>query len=303
MRTTTLVTVLTRLTTAMAVAAPVVVFGFLYVLQVQPERAAADESRHKLVGARDELNRRRSLLGSNAASKEALAVQEFDARTTEGDRVGELADAVTALLNSPAVGGVSKLSIESGAPVDGPVDSMARRFPTTVAQMPVTVTFDAGYEQIGRFFWNLRVLPTTFDLRSVELIPLTASRGGLLRAKVSLLAFHRPETAGPRQPPRIQVVDVNTPPKWTRDPFAKPSRPDAGPTVASVAQPDPVVNSILFSNGRRVALVDGLVVGPGDRVRGGVVLSIETDAVVIAEPSGRARRVEIARPGARLADR
>ena len=48
-----------RLTTAMAVAAPVVVFGFLYVLQVQPERAAAAESRSQLAAARDELNRRR----------------------------------------------------------------------------------------------------------------------------------------------------------------------------------------------------------------------------------------------------
>jgi hypothetical protein len=291
MRSATLVKALTALTTAMAVAAPVVVFGFLYVLQVHPERAAVVELRNQLAAARDELNRRRSLVGPRFAVKEASALDEFDARATNATRVGEMADAVTAILNSRAVGGVSNLSIESGAPGDGPV-----------AYMPVTVTFDARYAQIGRFFWNLRMLPTAFDLQSVELTPLTASRGGLTRAKVSLLVFQRLETAGPRQASRTHVVDVITPPEWVRDPFAKPALPGAD-RIASAVQPDPVVSSILFSNGRRVALVDGQVVRRGDRVRAGVVLSIEVDAVVIADPQGRARRFEIKRPVIRSTQR
>ncbi len=274
MRSATLVTVLTRLTTAMAVAAPVVVFGFLYVLQVQPERTAAEDVRHQLAVARDELNRRRSLLRSKALDKEP---------EVEGDRAGDLAEAVTALLNSPAVGGASNVSIDSGS--------------------TVTVTFDARYEQIGRFFWHLRVLTTAFDLHSVDLTPLTVPAGGLTRARVSLVALHRPETVGTNQPPLTDIVDVDTPPIWARDPFASPPRPDASRAAGVVAQPDPVVSGILYSSGRRVALIDGRLVGPGDRVGGGVVLSIEANAVVITEPGGRERRVEIARPAVRLANR
>ena len=45
MKSATLVTTLTSLTTAMAVAAPFVVFGFLYVLLVQPD---ADRSAERL---------------------------------------------------------------------------------------------------------------------------------------------------------------------------------------------------------------------------------------------------------------
>lgn len=296
MKSARLVTALTSLTTGMAVAAPLVIFGFLYVIYVQPARAAADESRSQLAAARDELNRRRSVIGSRSAGTQASALEEFDARTTEGARAAELADALTAALNSPAVGGVSNLSIESGAPADNPVNSMVHSFAQTVIQTRVTVTFDARYEQIRRFFRNLRALPTIFDLQSVELLPLSAAPDGLMRAKVLLLAFHRVETGQPSQVPQIRTVDVTTPPQLTRNPFAKPSRSGAGRTGSSQAQPDPVVGSILISRGRRVALVDGLVVGRGDRVRAGVVHSIEADAVVIVEPGGRTRRVEIARP-------
>jgi len=302
MKSTTLVKALTTLTTAMAVVAPIVVFGFLYVLQVQPEREAAVELRKQLAEARSELNRRRLLVRPELAVAEASDLDEFDARTTGTDRVGETADALTAVLNSPAVGGVSNLSIESGSSAGGPIDSIVRVLSQTVAYTPVTVTFDARYEQIGRFFWNLRVLPTIFDLQSVELTPLTASRGGLTRARMSLLVFHQPQAAGPKQTPRRPVVDVITPPEWGRDPFAPPPRP-AADRVGSAAQPDPVVSSILFSDGRRVALVDGRAVGRGDPVRPGIVLSIEVDAVVIAEPGGRARRFEIERPVSRLTQR
>jgi hypothetical protein len=286
----------------MAVAAPVVVFGFLYVLRVQPERAAVAESRNELAEARGELNRRRAFVTHPPVVTEVPALDSFEARTMEANRVGDVADALTALLKSPAVGGVSNLSVETGLPTEPPMDSTARLFSPTVVQTPVTVMFDAQYEQIGRFFWNLRVLPTTFDLTSVELTPGIASRAGLMRAKVSLSVFHRPETtAQPAPAPRTQIVDVVTAPEWTRDPFAKRSRPVAD-RPATPSQPAPVVSSILFSRGRRIAMVDGRIVRPGDRVRSGVVRSIEPDAVVIAEANGVERRVAIERPVIRMAN-
>jgi hypothetical protein len=303
MKSSTLVTALTNLTTAMAVAAPMVVFGFLYVLQVQPERAAAVEARNQLAAARDELHRQRVFVRPQLVVTEASALDEFNARTTEGDGVGDMADALAGVLNGPAVAGVSNLSIDTGAPGDGPLDSMVRWFPRTVVHTPVTVTFDARYEQIGRFFWNLRVLPTTFDLQSVELTPGTGARAGLMRAKVSLLVFQRPRTAAPGQAPRPQMVDLMTTPEWGRDPFARQPAPAAERPVASVAPPAPVVSSILISGGRRIALVDGQVVRAGDRVRSGVVRAIEADAVVIADAEGRVRRFEIERAVIRMANR
>lgn len=281
---------------AMAVAAPIVVFGFLYVLQVQPERAAALEARNQLEVARGELNRQRALVRSQAARTAPSALDEFDARTAEGDRIGEVADVLTAVLNSPAVGGVSNLSIATGSPVDGSIDSIGALFSRKIAHTPVTVTFDARYEQVGRFFWNLGTMPTTFDLHSVELTPGTASRPGLMRAKVALLVFHRPGAMAAGRAPQPQTVDVTTPER-PRDPPAKQMRAAAAPdrAIASAAQPDPVVTSILISSGRRVARVDGRIVGPGDRLGAGVVRSIEPDAVVIVEPGGRARRFEIER--------
>ena len=302
MKSATLVTTLTGLTTVMAVAAPIVVFGFLYILQVHPEREAMAESRHRLAIARDELNRQQLFVGPQAVVTEVSALAEFDARTVEGDGVGEVADTLTAALNSPAVGSVSNVSIETGSPEDAPADSTARLFSETVKQTHVTLTFDARYEQIGRFFWNLRVLPTTFTLQSVELTPAAPSGAGLMRTKVSLLVFHQPDTASPVRASRAQVVDVITSPQWTRDPFANDRGGDPqGPVPAK--EPDPVVTSILFSSGRRVAMVDGRIVRAGDRVRTGIIRDIEADVLVIVGRDGRERRVAMTRPVVRMVKR
>jgi len=194
----TLVTTLTRLTMGIAIAAPMVVFGFLYVLCVQPERAAALEARNQVEAARSELNRRREVARARGTSVALSAPDEFDARTAVGDRVGEVVDVLRAALNSTAVGGVSNVSITAGSPVDGPIDSMATLFSRKVVQTPVTISFDARYEQVGRFFGNLGVLPTTFDLHSVELTPAAASRPGFMHANVSLLVFRRTAPEGAR---------------------------------------------------------------------------------------------------------
>lgn len=298
MKSTTLITTLTGLTTFMAVVAPVVVFGFLYFMRVQPERAAAANVGSRLAAARDELNRQRSMVRP-AVSGAMASPRAVNARTTELSRAGEFAAALVDLLKSPAVGGVSNLSVHRSAPVDGAAGPMARTFAQPVVQLPVTLTFNARYEQIERFFGNLRAMPTTFAVESVELTPLTNSAGGLMRATVSLLAFHVQEAGAVTQAPHTQAVDMSTPQRWARNPSAKERSSSTRP--ATTARVDPKVTSVLFSGGRRVAIVDGLVVGPGDRVRDGIVRSIEPDAVVIAGPGGHPRRVEIARRDVPLA--
>lgn len=268
MRSATLITTLTSLTTAMAVAAPFVVFGFLYVLLVQPERARAAIGRIELDRAFADLDRQRSSTSAPSGSVEAAVVDEFAARAARVERPSDLVDVLTDVLNGPAVGGVSNLLIETGA-----------------AGTPVTLTFDARFEQIVRFIRSLRALPANIDLPTVE-IGAVSSRTGLARANVTLLvsAETGQVVAAPMSPAAVAV------PERARD-EVRTRRPAATPP------PSPVVSSILISDGRRLATVDGQIVRPGDRLPAGTVQSIEPDAVVFAGPDGRSRRIEIARPG------
>ena len=174
---------------------------------------------------------------------------------------------ITSLANSPAVGGVTNLSIEMGAP-----------------DTPITVAFDAQYAQLGRFFWNLRTLPVSVELRSVDLAP---SKSPMMHAKLVLFAFRRGATAPP--------VEVPAAPEWRRDPFASQPSPAQGPKIAVVQQPDPVVKSILFSPSRRVAMVDGRIVGVGDHVGTFVVTEIEQDSVVLVTSRGVRTRITVQR--------
>ena len=299
MKSATLVAALTTLTTGMAVAAPLVVFGFLYVLHVQPARAAALEARARLAVAREELNRQRSSVTQATVGTQVSALDEFDARTEEGHGVEEVEDALTALLDSPAVGGVPNASIVTGAPEDIPTDATVRLFSQTMKQTPLTLTFHARFEQVRRFFWNLRVLPTAFTLQSVEVTPGGSTSAGPMRAKVSLLVFQEIQASTPRHAAAARPVDVITSPQRAQDPIAN-VRSAGGSVTPPTSEPDPVVTSILFSSGRRVALVDGRIVSVGDRVRAGTIRSIEPGAVVIVDAVGRERRATIARPATRL---
>jgi Tfp pilus assembly protein PilO len=259
-KSTTLVTTLTSLTTAMAVAAPVVVFGFLYVLQIQPERLGATAARSELDAALADLQRRR-LSTPGAAASDAAAVEHFVVLARKLDRADDLVDVLTELSNSSVVGGVSNLH--------------SRTSSLGNSRTLITLTFDARYEQIVRFFRAMGALPPSVTVQSVE-ISAEPSSPGLRHMNVSLLASPGGET--------------------TLSPKEKPPRGSAAPRQAESHQPDHVVSSILISNGRRVARVDGRIVGPGDRLRAGVVESIEPDAIVLTGPDGRPVRIGIERP-------
>ena len=93
-----------------------------------------------------------------------------------------------------------------------------------------------------------------------------------------------------------------------------PAREQAGESAGSAgpqAPPAPVaspeargtvrlrVRSILVGDDRRLALVDGRIVGPGDRVGGAVVMDIGPRTVDVREAGGGRRRLELARPAPR----
>lgn len=81
---------------------------------------------------------------------------------------------------------------------------------------------------------------------------------------------------------------------------SRPSPPEPQPTTgvvvdqpAELQSPLPNVDGILISSDRRLAVIDGVVVGVGDRVGQRVVARIDSEVVVFREPSGRLIRVPV----------
>jgi hypothetical protein len=290
---------------ALSLAVPFVVFGLIDVLAVEPRRAAEQSARAQAETLGAEASRMLGLIRS-APVTAALAQREFERRTSNGDAAPEVLEAIASLVNSPAVGGVSNLSIDTGEGQDptAAVDPRIRLFQPPIAYTMVAVSFDARYAQIGRFFWNLRTLPSTFELRSVEVVP--APVAPLMRAKLVLFVFQRP---GPAQTvpspalPTLQMVDVSSTPEWHRDPFAPAPQPIKAMAVLALAAPEPVVHSILFSPQRRVALVDGRIVRAGDYLDSARVVAVEQDAVVILTSAGVVRRLALVQPPVRATRR
>ena len=302
---------LVRAIPALALASPLVLLGAIYVLAVQPARTAQQIASAHAEALRGELARMQSLL-RNAPAVEVVAQREFEMRTPADDRAPDVADAIVSLLNGPAVGGVSRLSIETGDAVrlDGPagnaVDPRVSLFHAPITYTPMTVSFDSRYAQIGRFFWNLRALPSTFELRAVEIEHATVAP--LMRTKLVLFVFRRPDAAPAAQPAAsggLQMVDLTLTPAWDHDPFARGPEPVAVPAVAVVkpVPKDPVVHTILFSSQWRTALIDGRIVRAGDRVGAWLLQAIEEDAVVFITESGQIKRLPLEQPRFRAAKR
>jgi hypothetical protein len=56
---------------------------------------------------------------------------------------------------------------------------------------------------------------------------------------------------------------------------------------------DAVLGTILYSSERRLAIIDGRIVGPGDEVRGARVVDIDAASVLLQDGSGRLRRLTL----------
>jgi len=95
--------------------------------------------------------------------------------------------------------------------------------------------------------------------------------------------------------PAPPVIEMASAPSWRRDPFlfGDETRAIARPIVRSPAPIRPNVRTILYSADRRLAIVDGQIVGVGDAVGGYTVVDIEKGAVVFTAPSGERVRVPV----------
>jgi hypothetical protein len=116
-----------------------------------------------------------------------------------------------------------------------------------------------------------------------------------------------PPVARPAEPPRATAQTTQTTPA-VRPPAALPERTSvpqaerATPAPArdrvrpapppEVASPfDAVLGTILYSPDRKLAIVDGRIVGPGDEVRGARIVDITPTAVLLRDGQGRLRQL------------
>jgi hypothetical protein len=110
-----------------------------------------------------------------------------------------------------------------------------------------------------------------------------------------------------RSIPRVESVPsatVTAPPEQLSSPVSD-TRGNVLPSPATLMlegrqaplkEPLPKVDTVLIDQERRLALIDGVIVGVGDSVGSRVVVQIERDAVVLREPSGRFVRVRLRSP-------
>ena len=169
------------------------------------------ESRVRLL--QDTVNRGRSVLPPD----EAAAMRLFEERTSPDDKVSDVVELLARkALESAPKGRVRGLQIQTGPSVrwqpgqplqnsggagagaDEP-DPRFALFGTPLIYTPVTITFESTYEAITRFVWQLRDLPTTIELRSMEL-----TRGlPLMQATILIFVYQRgaaPAAPGPPGP-------------------------------------------------------------------------------------------------------
>ena len=140
-----------------------------------------------------------------------------------------------------------------------------------------------------------------------------AGPAGRAAAEAPLLAV--PASLGPAGPAALDPLTIPAPPRGRPGVgavaggaipflFGDETRAVARPSsaVRRAVAAEPVVRSILYSADRRLAIVDGRIVGVGDAVGGYTVADIEQDAVVFTAPSGERLRVSVPRDGARHDD-
>ena len=131
---------------------------------------------------------------------------------------------------------------------------------------------------------SLRPAPRTVGRQAPEapLIAMPAATGGQI---------------DPLSIPAPHDVDMARVPEHARDPFLFGDQTRdivrAALPVAPAAGPAPSVGSILFSSTRRLAVVDGRIVGVGDQVGVYKVAEIELGAVVFSLATGERRRVSV----------
>jgi hypothetical protein len=205
----------------------VLVVGIMWF--VQPRFADTLRTQADLRGLEERVASLKVAASSGSAIEAADAaesVREFERRVATDDRTASLTEKLAHLaLDPPDLDEARNLQIDAGARVqaDNPgavgeprvggasqtsIDPRFSLFPVSLQYTPITVTFEATYDRLGQFLWNLRDLPTLVEVRSLEVkraLPL-------IQIKLVLLAFQRSAPpAGPATGAPVKVAEQGTP--------------------------------------------------------------------------------------------
>lgn len=130
-------------------------------------------------------------------------------------------------------------------------------------------------------------------------------------------AESRPVVVPPPMVPPVAPRSMPAPPPPTRDlstamPTVRPAAPSRSETPAATpprartrtaAPPDvplpfdAVLGTILYSPDRKLAIVDGRIVGLGDEIRGARIIDITVNTVMLRDAEGRLRRIALGARG------
>lgn len=286
---------------AVAALAPLLVLALVFVALIRPRTSEVDAEAARIATLERRVDDMRASIAGAGVDDDGRAgiAEEIERRIPAVDPV----PMVLEQLMQPGFAGaddVQNLIVETGARTSAQGDGTDPRIgllPATLVYTPIRVSFDGPYPRVGRLLWELGALPTLVEVGSLNV--QSAADASLVHVELVLRAFERngvSREGAIENPPEAaevaEAVDVTSLPEWIRNPLA-PVAPPIEPAVEVV--PDPVVESILYSRQRRVALVDGRIVTVGDAVSAGRVVAIEPDAVIVESESGERRRFELQR--------
>lgn len=204
----------------------ILLFAFFWFLQ--PKLAAYVSSRGDVTSltARVETLQATIRQGQGEPPADATAVlRDFDARVSPDDKVADVLEfLVRSATASAPKDRFRALEIQTGEVVRGRQNSgrMPRvsgrtandpdprfgLFPVTLTHTPVTIVFESSFEGIAEFVWRLRDLPTTAEIRSLEL-----TRGlPLMKAELTVFVVQRGAPAiGEPAPDEVDAPPAGVP--------------------------------------------------------------------------------------------
>jgi hypothetical protein len=143
----------------------------------------------------------------------------------------------------------------------------------------------------------------------VFMAPSPLASGGAGGVQPATIAAGSDEGAGgmaaldATQIPAAPDVEPGRLPDWSRDPFAhvRPESPavaDTSPVAPpSSVEPDVALAAILYSADRQVAMVNGRVVRPGDKLGGVTIVDILSNGIVVESEARGRRTLALKLPG------
>ncbi|MBI1873723.1 MAG: hypothetical protein HYS05_07530 [Acidobacteria bacterium] len=209
------------------VALVVVAVGFMFF--VEPRVAELLRRQTESRGLENRVATLRSSIdraGRTPASGQDEVMRQFEARTPAEDKVADVIEMVAKrALDPKAPGRLRGLLIEAGqrasfgapdvASVSGPrvagtptqpdaVDPRLALFGGPFDYTPISLSFLSTYDRVGDFFWRCRDLPTTVEIRTVEI-----TRGlPLVKVRMTMFVFQRPAVSPGTAPlPTAKVAD------------------------------------------------------------------------------------------------